>query len=677
MNIKLTRCILFCALIFLIGSNFSFAQNKKYLDTENMDLGVDPGDDFYTYASGKWIKNNPVPLKETRWGTFNQLREFNIQAVKGIVEDAASSTAPAGTILQRVGDFYAAAMDSLTIERLGYIPIKDDLKEVDQIKNIEQLLNHAAKIRVEGLGTAFFGLNVGIDRKNVNFYVVNLSQGGTTLSDRDYYLKNDPRSTIIRSSYIEYAKKLFELSGSNSMEAAMKAMVIIRLETSLADKQFSRLDLRDPYKTYNKLSIEELNKLTPSIKWDLLLSKYLINDQDSILVNAPAYFKGLNQLLSSYSLEDWKTYLKWNILKNAAPNLSSPFVNANFKFEQVQTGQKLQTPRWQRMSALTDRTLGDLLGQLYIAKYFKEDSKARMDVLISNLIRAFEIRIKNLEWMSPATKEQALAKLATFTPKIGYSDNWKNYDGLEINRNTYFENLKNATMFNYRDNILKLGQPVDRSRFGMTPPTVNASYNATLNEIQFPAGILQFPFFDPNADDAVNYGGIGAVIGHEISHGFDDTGSQYDKDGNLKNWWTEEDRKKFNEKTDLLVKQYDEYVVLDTFKVQGRYTLGENIGDLGGLNAAFTAFKMTDQYKNNEMIDGFTPAQRFFLSWAQIWRGNILPENALQLIKTDTHSPGPYRTIGPLVNMDEWYEAFDIKPTNKLYKKPEERIKIW
>lgn len=677
MKKKLTKCLLFCALLFLMSSNLVNAQNKKYLDTENMDLGVDPGDDFYTYASGKWIKNNPVPLKETRWGTFNQLREFNIQAVKSIVEDAASSDAPSGTILKRVGDFYAAAMDSLTIERLGYMPIKEHLKEVDQVKNLEQLLNHAAKIRVEGLGSAFFGLNVGIDRKNVNNYSLNLSQGGITLSDRDYYLKNDSRSTIIRSAYIEYAKKLFELSGSNSMEAAMKAMVIIRLETSLADKQFSRLDLRDPYKTYNKLSIEELNKLTPSIKWDLLLSKYLINDQDSILVNAPAYFKGLNQLLSSYSLEDWKTYLKWNILKNAAPNLSSPFVNANFKFEKVQTGQKLQTPRWQRMSALTDRTLGDLLGQLYIAKYFKEDSKAKMDVLISNLIRAFEIRIKNLEWMSPATKEQALAKLATFTPKIGYSDNWKNYDGLEINRNTYFENLKNAAMFNYRDNILKLGQPVDRSRFGMTPPTVNASYNATLNEIQFPAGILQFPFFDPNADDAVNYGGIGAVIGHEISHGFDDTGSQYDKDGNLKNWWTEEDRKKFNEKTDLLVKQYDEYVVLDTFKVQGRYTLGENIGDLGGLNAAFTAFKMTDQYKNNEMIDGFTPAQRFFLSWAQIWRGNILPENALQLIKTDTHSPGPYRTIGPLVNMDEWYEAFDVKPTDKLYKKPEDRIKIW
>jgi putative endopeptidase len=384
-----------------------------------------------------------------------------------------------------------------------------------------------------------------------------------------------------------------------------------------------------------------------------------------------------DEILKSVSLKDWKTYLEWNILKNAASNLSSPFVAANFTFNQVQSGQKVQTPRWQRMSQLTDGTIGELLGQLYVAKYFKPDAKLRMTELISNLRKAFEIRIKNLDWMSAPTKEKALAKLNAFVPKIGYPDKWKTYDGLVINRTTYFQNLRNAGEWGYKEMIDQLGKPVDRTRFGMTPPTVNAYYSATMNEIVFPAGILQFPFFDPNADDAVNYGGIGAVIGHEMSHGFDDSGSQYDKDGNLRNWWTDEDKTKFEAKTKALGEQFDAYTVLDTIHVIGKLTMGENIGDLGGLNAAYTAFKLTKQGQSNEKIDGFTPDQRFFLSWAQVWRGNILPESAAQLIKTDPHSPGPYRTIGAPVNMDAWYEAFDVKPGDKLYKKPEDRIRMW
>ncbi len=678
MNAHFIKKWIICTAITIIGFSKAEAQQRKYINPENMDLSIKPGDDFYNYASGIWVKNNPVPLKETRWGTFNELREFNIQAVKKLVEDAAANkTAPKGSVIRRVGDFYAAAMDSLTIEKLGFTPIKNDLKEIDKIKNVDDLLSHAAKMRVNGIGTALFGLSVAQDRKQVEKYIVNISQGGTTLSDRDYYLKNDSRSTVIRSAYIEYAKELFELTGSNSQDAAEQSMAIIRLETSLAEHQMSRLEMRDPYKTYNKFTIADLNKITPNIKWDILLPKYHINSKDSLLVNSPQFFKGLSCLLVCYSLDDWKAYLKWNVLKNAAPNLSSSFVNAVFEFDQVQTGQKVQTPRWQRMSLLTDRTLGDLLGQLYVAEYFKPASKVRMDEMITNLKKAFEIRINGLEWMSATTKVQALAKLNTFRPKVGYTENWRNYNGLEIKPDAYFQNLRNAAAWAYKENITRLGKPIDRTRFGMTPPTVNASYNATMNEIQFPAGILQFPFFDPNADDAVNYGGIGAVIGHEISHGFDDSGSQYDKDGNLKNWWTNEDRAKFNERTDLLVKQFNDYTVLDTVHVNGKLTLGENIGDLGGLNAAYTAFMMTDQYKKSEKIDGFTPSQRFFLSWAQVWRGNILPENAAQLIKTDSHSPGPYRTIGPLVNMDEWYKAFNIQPQDKLYKKPEDRIRIW
>ena len=399
--------------------------------------------------------------------------------------------------------------------------------------------------------------------------------------------------------------------------------------------------------------------------------------QDTVIVNSPSFFNRMNGLLTSIPLADWKTYMKWNVLKSSASNLSSPFIKAAFAFNQAQSGQKVETPRWQRMSALTDRTIGELLGQLYVAEYFKPEAKARMDVMIENLRKAFEIRINNLEWMSAATKVKALEKLHAFTPKVGYTTKWKTYTGLVISPKSYFQNLRNASIWGYKENINRLGKPVDRTLFGMTPPTVNASYSPTMNEIQFPAGILQFPFFAPNADDAVNYGGIGAVIGHEMSHGFDDTGSQYDKDGNLRNWWTAEDRAKFDERTGALVAQFNNYTVVDTIHVLGKLTLGENIGDLGGLNAAYTAFKMTKQGQGNEKIDGFTPDQRFFLSWAQVWRGNILPETAAQLIKTDSHSPGPYRTIGAPVNMDAWYKAFDVKPGDKLYKKPEDRIRLW
>ncbi|RYZ28320.1 MAG: M13 family peptidase, partial [Sphingobacteriales bacterium] len=424
------------------------------------------------------------------------------------------------------------------------------------------------------------------------------------------------QSTNIRSAFLKYVTTLFQLSGTPEMEASMKSVTVMRLERDLAVAQMSRIQMRDPYKTYNKYTLSELCGVSKNINWIALLPQYQIPAQDSVLVNSPQFFAGLSNLLAKYPLNDWKVYLQWTLLRNAAEHLSTPFVQAAFDFNKAQTGQKVQTPRWQRMSSLTDRNLGDLLGQLYVAKYFKPEAKTRMDELISNLRKAFEIRINGLEWMSAATKKNALAKLAAFRPKVGYTEKWRNYEGLEIRPDNYFANIRNAESWRYRDNIAQLGKPVDRTRFGMTPPTVNASYSATMNEIQFPAGILQFPFFDPSADDAVNYGGIGAVIGHEMSHGFDDTGSQYDKDGNLKNWWTEADRAKFTERTDMLVKQFNAYTVVDTVHVLGKLTLGENIGDLGGLNAAYTAFKMTPQGKGTEKIDGLTPDQRFFLSWA-------------------------------------------------------------
>jgi len=664
--------------IVAAGLSANAQTTKKFIDPANMDLSVKPGDDFYTYASGTWVKNNPVPAKETRWGSFNELRDFNINAVKTLVEDAAADkSAPAGSVKRRVGDFFAAAMDTVAIEKLGYTPIKADLEKINQIKDIQGVLDQVAYMRVSGMASPMFGVGIGQDRKNVSKYMVNIGQGGTTLPDRDYYLKDDTRSVKIREAYNTYMTTLFTLTGSDAEAAKQKAATVFKIEKQLAEAQMSRMEMRDPYATYNKLTVTDLNKKTPDINWAAFLPKFKIKGQDTVLVSSPKFLASLDRMLKSVSLADWKTYLQWNILKNSAGSLSSPFVKANFAFTQAQTGQKVQTPRWQRMSSLTDGTIGELLGQLYVAKYFKPEAKARMDAMIVNLRKAFEIRINGLEWMSAETKKKALEKLAAFKPKVGYTTKWETYTGLDIKRDTYFQNLRNASIWSYNDNVNRLGKPVDRNRFGMTPPTVNASYSPTMNDITFPAGILQFPFFDPNADDAVNYGGIGAVIGHEMSHGFDDSGSQYDAHGNLKNWWTAEDKAKFDAKTKALGEQFDAYTVLDTVHVIGKLTMGENIGDLGGLNAAYTAFKMTKQGQSNEKIDGFTPDQRFFLSWAQVWRGNILPESAAQLIKTDPHSPGPYRTIGAPVNMDAWYTAFDIKPGDKLYKKPEDRIRMW
>ncbi|ALL07840.1 peptidase M13 [Pedobacter sp. PACM 27299] len=669
----------FAALGIVAASYTANAQSQmKFIDPANMDLTVKPGDDFYQYASGTWIKNNPVPAKETRWGSFNALRDFNINAVKGLVEGAAADkSAPAGSVKRRVGDFYAAAMDSVTIEKLGYTPIKADLEKIKQIKDLQGILDHAAYLRTTGLAAPMFSFYVGQDRKNVNKYMAQLGQGGTTLPDRDYYLKDDSRSVKIREAYDKYMTTLFTLTGNSPAEAKKKAATVMAIEKQLAEAQMARVEMRDPHKTYNKFTVTDFSKTTPQLNWVTMLPKFKVTGQDTILVSSPKFFVSLDGMLKTVPVADWKTYLEWNVLKSSASNLSSPFVNASFAFTQAQTGQKVQTPRWQRMSQLTDGTIGELLGQLYVAQYFKPDAKVRMTELIANLRKAFEIRINNLDWMSDVTKGKALEKLNAFVPKIGYPDKWKDYEGLTITRTTYLQNLRNAGAWGYNEMVTQLGKPVDRTRFGMTPPTVNAYYSPTMNEIVFPAGILQFPFFDPNADDAVNYGGIGAVIGHEMSHGFDDSGSQYDKDGNLRNWWTPEDKVKFEAKTKALGEQFDAYTVLDTIHVIGKLTMGENIGDLGGLNAAYTAFKMTKQGQSEDKIDGFTPDQRFFLSWAQVWRGNILDETAAQLIKTDPHSPGPYRTIGAPVNMDAWYKAFDVKPGDKLYKKPEDRIRMW
>lgn len=651
-------------------------KDPKFIDPANMDLSVKPGDNFFLYANGSWLKKNPVPASKTRWGSFDMLREESSKRLQTLLTDAQKNGSK-DRLTQVIGDYYRSGMDSAAIEAKGYQPIKADLDRIAAINNKMQVVNEMASLRTTATAAPLFGMFIAQDRKNVNLYIPQLSQGGTSLPDRDYYLKDDARSQSIRKAYRDYLEKMFTLVGENAATSAYDADAVIRIETALAKAQYSRVEMRDPYKTYNKYSLKDLAAQTGALNFSDLLPKMNVKGADSVLVNNPNFFKTADILLTALPLQDWKSYLRWNVLRNAAGSLSSAFVNEDFKFTQVLTGQKEQTPRWQRVSSLIDGSVGDLLGQLYVQKYFKPEAKKRMLDLVNNLQQTFAERIKRLDWMSDATKQKALEKLTAFTKKIAYPDKWKEYEGLTVTGDNFFENRRNASKWAYNYMTSRLGKPVDRTEWGMTPPTINAYYNPSNNEIAFPAGILQFPFFDFGADDAVNYGGIGAVIGHEMTHGFDDQGSQYSANGNLDNWWGKEDADKFKERTGQVVNQYNAFTVLDTLHVNGRLTLGENLADLGGLNIACEAFTKTQQFKEGKKIDNFSPTQRFFLSWAQVWRSNALPETEAQLILTDPHSPGMHRANGPIVNMDAWYTAFNVQPGDRMYVAPEKRIRIW
>ncbi|MGI8952937.1 MAG: M13 family metallopeptidase [Chitinophagaceae bacterium] len=664
------------ALCFL--TQISIGQNSamKFIDPSNMDLSVKPGDDFYEYANGNWLKNNPVPASKTRWGSFDVLRQSSLDRLKLLCEDAAANSSK-NSINQRVGDLYASAMDSAAIEKLGASPIKPELQKLAALNNKEQILNEVATLRTKGIGNVLFGFGVGQDDRNVEKYIPYLSQGGTTLPDRDYYLKNDARSKMIRDEYVKYVADMFKLVGDDSVTAKTKATSILNVETALAQAQLSRVELRDPVKTYNKFSLTDFDATTPGWDWKTLLPEMKVTIADSLLVNNPSFFKTADSLFNATPVETWKAYLQWNVIKSNAGLLSNAFVERSFQFNKVLSGQKQITPRWQRMVGLVDGSLGELLGQLYVQKYFNDSAKAKMLALVNNIQQTFGDRIQRVDWMSDSTKQKALEKLHAIVNKIGFPNKWETYNGVVINRNDLVGNVTSTKVFQYNKMVNHMGKPVDKTEWGMTPPTINAYYNPTNNEIVFPAGILQFPFYDFSADDAVNYGGIAAVIGHELTHGFDDEGRQYAASGNLQDWWTAQDAKNFNERADKVVNQYAGYTVNDSIHINGRLTLGENLADLGGLNIAYEAFKKTPEGKNGKKIDGFTPDQRFFLSWAQVWRSNTLPEFAGQLILTDPHSPGRYRCNAPITNIDAWYKAFNIQPGDKMYKPENERIKIW
>ena len=643
-----------------------------------MDLSIKPGDDFFDYANGTWIKQNAIPAKETRWGSFNILRQDNTDKLLTLLNEVSKTPGlPKGSLKQRVGDLYASGMDSVAIEKRGYDPVKPDMARIAAITDINGVINEIVFQKVNGYGSPLFGSGVGADSKHPLVNIVEFRQGGTSLPDRDYYLKSDARTKKIQDAYTKYISTLFALTGSTPDQAEKNAATIFTIETALAKAQMSRVAMRDPNATYNKFAVIDFDKTTPHLNWSQLMPAMKLNKQDTVIVAQPDFFKTADAMLTSTPVDDWKVYLQWSILKGSASTLSSPFVKASFQFSSAMSGQKVQAPRSERMSGLVDGSLGELLGQLYVEKYFTPAAKEYMVNLVNNLKGVLGDRIKRLDWMTDETKAKALKKLNAFSVKIGYPDKWQNYDGLVINRDDYFGNIRNIAKWRANFSVAQLGKPVDRARWGMTAPTVNASYSPTSNGITFPAGILQFPFFDFKADDAVNYGGIGAVIGHEMTHGFDDEGRKYDADGSLHDWWNKNDADKFETRANQVVAQYNAFTVLDTIHVNGKLTLGENLADLGGLNVAYEAFKKTKEGQSNKKIDGFTPDQRFFLSWAQVWRGQQRPEAAAQQIVTDPHSPERFRCNAPVTNIDSWYAAFNVQPGDKNYKKPEDRIHIW
>ncbi|BDX39520.1 endothelin-converting protein [Tenuifilaceae bacterium CYCD] len=654
-------------------------KTKPALDTANMDLTVKPGEDFNAYANGNWIKNAKMPDDKSRYGSFDILKEENDLLVKEILEKAAQKTdAVKGSNWQKVGDFYASGMDTANIEKLGYEPIKEELKKIADIKSTEDLQNEIIALHQQYIIPLFVPY-AGQDQKNTEVIVVNLGSAGLGLPDRDYYLNEDPRSAEIRKDYVEHLKAMFTLLEYTPEQAATVADQIMKFETRLAKVTQTRLEQRNPYLTYNKVTLEEMQKLAPTFNWTNYFKGIGIDAPKDLVIDNPKFYTEISKMQNEVSLDEWKNYLVWNVVNSRASFLSSAFENQNFDFySRKLSGKEVNIPRWQRIANTANSAIGELVGQIFVETNFPPAAKEKMVALIGNLKLAFKDRISNLTWMNDSTKAKALDKLATMVVKVGYPDKWKDYSNLDIVRDNYAENIKRASEFSFRDNMNKLGKPVDRTEWGMTPQTVNAYYNPLMNEIVFPAGILQAPFFNLNADDAVNYGAIGVVIGHEMTHGFDDQGRNFDKNGILTDWWTKEDSEKFNALTQPLVDEYSNFVAIDSLHLDGKLTLGENIADYGGLTISYLAFQKSLEGKEApKSIDGFTANQRFFLSYANVWRQIIRDKELMRRVKEDVHSPGKFRVNGALFNIPEFYDAFEISPNDPLYIAPEKRAKIW
>ncbi|WP_310554674.1 M13 family metallopeptidase [Flavobacterium sp.] len=678
-------------LISALGiTNLAIAQKKEVTKTKKpgidlslMDKKVKPGDDFFRYVNGTWVDKTEIPADKTRWGSFDELRQNTDKDALAILKEAAANKNldPKSDQAKAI-NVYQTYMDTISRNKLGINPIKPYLTKINELKNIQDVNNLILEMEPQG-GIGFYSIGISPDAKDSNRNVVNIGLGSLGLPDRDYYVSDDKDSKEKREKYVSHLAKMFSFIGENTEEAKQNAAKVLSVEIAMAKPRLDRVERRDRRKTYNPMTVDGLQKLTPSVNWNAYLQGVGIDKIDSLNVSQPKYMMALDELFKNTNIEDLKAYMRWTLLNKSTGVLTSEIETANWEFySKTLQGALKQRPREERALQVVNGTVGEALGKLYVEKKFPAEAKVKAKLMIDNIFIAFENRINKLPWMTPATRKGAIEKLKKSTVKIGYPDKWKDYSKLEVvsleEGGNYYENMKNVSRWAFAENIDDLKKPVDKTRWGMSPQTVNAYFNPSYNEIVFPAAILQPPFYDYKADEAVNYGGIGAVIGHEISHGFDDSGSRYNADGNLKDWWTEDDLKQFTGLGGALAAQYSALEPLPGTFVDGKFTLGENIGDLGGINAAYDGLQLfLNKNGNPGRIDGFTPEQRLFISWATIWRAKMRDEAIKNQVKTDPHSPAMYRAYVPLQNLDTFYETFKIKKGDKLYIDPEKRVKIW
>lgn len=648
------------------------------INPANMDTTVAAGTDFYEYACGGWIKNNPLKPEYARFGTFDQLLENNQEQLRVLIEELSATPHEAGSVAGKIGALYAMGLDSTKLNADGVAPIKEELAAINALATKSDVSKMVATLHKEGMAP-FFALFVDADEKNSAMNIVQLYQAGIGMGDRDYYLLEDEGSAKMRDAYRAYINKLFTLAGSSPEQADAAVDAVMKIEKAIADISYGREDLRDSQKNYNKLAYEDFKQIESPLDWDVYFESMGLAGLKELDAKQINFYKDMNKALQNTTVDEQKYYLAFNLLSAAAPYLSDDFVDADFEFYgKVMSGKQEQQPRWKRSLNTVNGALGEAVGEMYVEKYFPASSKEKMLTLVGNLQTALSERINGLEWMSDTTKAKAQEKLAAFTVKIGYPDKWRDYRGLEIKDDSYWANVRRSNIFDMAYQLADVDKPVDKSRWHMNPQTVNAYYNPTTNEICFPAAILQPPFFNPDADDAVNYGAIGVVIGHEMTHGFDDQGRNYDKDGNLIDWWTAEDAVRFKERADKLVDQYDQIIVIDTLHANGRFTLGENIADHGGLLVAHQAYLNSLKGKETPApIDGFTNEQRFFLGYATLWGQNIRPEEIRRRTKIDPHSLGKWRVNAALRNIAPFYAAFDIKEGDPMFMAPADRVVIW
>ncbi len=670
-------------LAFAVGMSLgtvAIAAPSTAFDVSELDTSIKACTDFNGFVNAKWVAAHPIPADRTRWGSFDALREDSLNVQRKLVEDAArnAGTAKAGSIEQKIGYLYASGMDETAIDKAGFDPIKPKLARIAALKNGADVAAYIRDSYAHG-EPALFSFGGNADFKDSNQEIAYAGQGGLGLPTTDYYSK--PDFAKIRTAYVAHIARMLELTGVGAADAQKQAAAVLAFETRLAAASLPRVEMRKPENRYHFVSIAEANKVTPGFDWAAFFKAQGADVTKGFSLSQPKFFAEMQKMLGDVPASTWQAYFRYHAISNAAPYLSAPFQQQDFAFEQqTLNGQKEMQPRWKRVLETTNGSMGMALGQLYVVDNFPASSKQRAEELVKNLSAAFRTRIEQLEWMSDQTKQKALEKWATFVPKIGYPDKWRDWSGLTLAPHGYYANVQAARQFNYAYRVAKIGKPVDRSEWGMTPQTVNAYYNAQKNEIVFPAAILQPPFFDANADDAINYGGIGAVIGHEMGHGYDDQGSKFDAHGNNVNWWTDADRTAFEARTAKLGAQFDGYEALPGKHVNGQLTMGENIGDLGGLNAAYTALQMAlskNPAEAKRKIDGYTQEQRFFLNWARVWRGNIRPEAQLTLLNTDPHAPAQFRAIGAPSNMPEFAKAFQCKGGDAMVRDGEEQVKIW